>query len=124
MNKTSFKRWLDALGKAWITKDPRAASDICTNDITYYETPFGNPLRSRVEVEHVWKEVPESQKDVDFTYEILTVNEDFGISRWRASFTRIPSGIRDTLDGIFMVKLDKSGLCKEFHQWWVIKPQS
>jgi ketosteroid isomerase-like protein len=122
--KVLFRRWFDALGKAWTNQDPKAAADICTNDVVYYETPFGDPLRSKTEVEQVWKDVPRSQKDIDFNYEVLTINGDLGIAHWRASFTRIPSGIKVTLDGIFTVKLNKNGLCKEFRQWWVVEPQS
>jgi len=124
MQKTSrvlFERWLDALGNAWINRDPRAAANLCANDVLYFETPFSNPLRSKAEVEKVWDEVPNSHKDVEFTYEILTINENLCVAHWTASFTRISSGKRETWDGIYTVKLDKNGLCKEFHQWWVTK---
>jgi hypothetical protein len=122
MDRELFKKWLEMLGQAWINRDPKGAADICIEDVVYHETPFGEPLKSRKEVEKIWDEVPRSQKDVEFGYEILTVTEEQGIARWWASFTRVPSGLRDTLDGIFVVRLEDNGLCKEFHQWWVIKP--
>ncbi|NTU74308.1 nuclear transport factor 2 family protein [Candidatus Roizmanbacteria bacterium] len=122
MNRSAFESWLKALGKAWIDRDPKAAAAICAESVLYYETPFDPPLRSRNEVEKIWQEVPASQKDIEFSYEILSVDEVLGIARWNASFTRVPSEKRDTLDGIFTVKLDNLGLCKEFHQWWVVKP--
>ena len=124
MNLKSFKYWLDALGQAWINRDPKAAADICAQDVLYFETPFDKPLTSKKEVEDVWQEVPATQKDVEFDYEIISVNKEVGIAKWRSSFTRLPSEIRDTLDGIYMVKLDSNGLCKEFHQWWVVKPST
>ncbi len=123
MNRALFKHWLDALEKAWINRDPKAAADICANDVLYYETPFDSPLKSKEEVEQLWKDVPKSQKDISFKYEILSITAKIGIAHWQASFTRVPSMIRDTLDGIFLVKLDENGFCKEFHQWWVVKPK-
>lgn len=122
MNYSSFEQWLNALGKAWINRNPKAAANICTENVLYFETPFDKPLTSRKEVEEIWQEVPKYQRDIEFSYEIISVNQKVGIAKWLASFTRLPSGIKDTLDGIYVVKLDNNGLCKEFHQWWVVKP--
>lgn len=124
MNRKSFETWLRSLGSAWETRDPQAAADICAEDVVYHETPFGEPLRSRSEVKQIWQEVPESQKDIHFSYEIITVNRKLGVARWNAAFTRVPSGIEDVLDGIFVVSLNNDGLCTVFHQWWVVKPRS
>jgi len=118
----SFKNWLDTLGQAWITRDPKAAANICAKNVLYFETPFDKPLTSKKEVENIWQEVPASQKDIEFSYGIVSVNNEVGIAKWRASFTRLPSEVRDTLDGIYIVELDDNGLCTEFHQWWVAKP--
>lgn len=123
MNLNSFKKWLDVLGKAWINRKPKTAADICTENVLYFETPFDKPLTSKKEVEKIWQEVPESQDDIKFGYEIVCVNQEVGIAKWRASFTRLPSKVRNTLDGIYLVKLNDDGLCKEFHQWWVVKPK-
>ncbi len=123
MTLNSFKKWLDALGQAWINRDPKAAADICAENVLYFETPFDKPLKSKKEIEVIWQEVPATQKDIEFDYEIISVNKEVGIAKWRASFTRLPSATRDTLDGIYMVKLDNNGQCKEFHQWWVVKPR-
>lgn len=84
MDIKSFENWLDALGQAWITRNSKAAAEICAENILYFETPFDKPL---------------------------------------TSFTRLPSGIRDTLNGAYIVKLNDDGLCKEFHRWWVVKPK-
>lgn len=123
VNLKSLSKWLDDLGQAWINRNPKAAAEICAENVLYFENPFDKPLTSRKEVEEIWHEVPNYQKDIKFSYEIISVNKQVGIAKWRASFTRLPSGIRDTLDGIYLVKLDNDGLCKEFHQWWVVKPK-
>ena len=122
MNHSSFKHWLDTLGQAWITRNPKTVANICAEKVLYFETPFDKPLVSKKEVEKIWQEVPNSQKDIEFSYKIVSVNQEIGVAKWRASFTRLPSGIRDTLDGVYFVKLDNNGLCKEFHQWWVVRP--
>jgi hypothetical protein len=124
MNRKSFEAWLKALGRAWEDKNPQGAADICAENVVYYETPYGEPLRSPAEVARTWQEVPESQRDIHFGFEIITVNRKLGVARWNASFTRVPSGIHDVLDGIFVVTLNDEGLCTEFHQWWVVTPRA
>lgn len=118
MNNKSFSKWLDNLGKAWILKDPDAASNLCSDDVVYFEDPFLPPLKGKNAVKKVWLDVPTSQKDIKFKYKILTVTPDLGVARWAASFTRVPVNTKAELEGIYLVKLDKTGLCKEFHQWW------
>jgi len=119
MNYNSFKKWLEALDNAWTNRDPKAAANLCCEDVLYYETPFGPPLKSRKEVERIWEDVPRSQKDIHFSSDIISVNNDVGIAHWQVSFIKLPSNKKVILDGVFVVKLDKADLCKEFHQWWV-----
>lgn len=118
MTNRMFSGWLDKLKTAWETKNPQMAADFCAENVLYYETPFGKPLTTRQEVLNEWKSVPNGQKDITFDYEILIVNENFGIAHWTAKFTRIPSGEKANLDGIFKVTLNGDGLCTEFRQWW------
>ena len=42
-----FGHWLDAYGGAWETKEPAAAADLFTEDATYHETRFDEPMRRR-----------------------------------------------------------------------------
>lgn len=118
MDNETFKKWLEALGKAWINRDPVAASKLCSEDVLYFEDPFLPPSKGREAVKKIWLEVPTSQTDVKFNYEILVVNSDAGVAKWSASFTRIPANTKAELEGVYLVKLDDTGLCKEFHQWW------
>jgi len=118
MNPETFGSWLDAYGHAWETRDPEAAVRLFTREATYHETPFDEPARGYAEILEYWSEGARSQEDVHFSHEILAVTEHEGIARWRANFTRVPSGAQVKLDGIFLVKLDADGLCTEFREWW------
>jgi hypothetical protein len=118
MNHDAFKSWLDALGRAWERRDPQAAADLFTKDVTYQETPFDEPLRGRPAILEYWSDVPRSQDQIRFGCDILAVTENLGIARWWASFVRIPSKTQVKLDGIFVVSLDAENRCKEFREWW------
>lgn len=118
MNNSAFTKWFDQLGKAWISRDPDMAADICTEDVLYYEDPFQKPYKGRTAVRKIWEEVPKTQKDIRFTHEMVSVVGHLGIAHWSASYTKISNDERVELDGVFIVRLNEQGLCQEFHMWW------
>ena len=118
MTRQQFEDWLERLKIAWETKNPEVAANLCAGKVLYYETPFGKPLMKRKEVLKEWENVPRSQKNITFSYEILSLEDNFGIAHWSAKFTRLPSYKKAHLDGIFKVSLNEKGLCTEFNQWW------
>lgn len=118
MTREQFDRWFKGLKDAWETKNPQAAVDLCADNVVWHETPFGEPLRTKQEILSEWQTVPTGQKDIVVSYEILVVTEKFGIAHWSATFTRIPSGEKAHLDGIYKVSLNDKNLCTEFHQWY------
>jgi hypothetical protein len=119
----AFETWLDAYGRAWETQDPGAAAELFTEDAAYHETPFAEPMRGRAEIVEYWSDVPRTQQDVSFDYEILATTETGGVAHWRASFLRLPANDPVELDGIFLVELDADGRCTEFREWWHIQEE-
>lgn len=121
MTKKQFDYWLKQLGRAWVEKNPQLIADICAQNVKYHETPFTKPYTSPAAVKKLWQEVPDLQKDIKFKYEILVVSKKFGIAQWQAEFTRIKQNKKAILDGIFLVELNRQGLCTLFKMWWVVK---
>ncbi len=118
MNCETFESWLDAYGRAWETQDQQAAADLFTDDATYQETPFDEPVRGPLAIAEYWSAAVRSQDQVRFGFEILATTQDMGIARWWASFVSIPSKMQVKLDGIFVVSLDAKNRCKTFREWW------
>src|SRR3989304_5736502 len=103
-----FDTWLKQLGRAWVEKNPAIMAKICSPDVKYYETPFGKPYIGREAVVKLWQnDVPNSQKDITFNYEILSVTMTMGIAHWSAEYTRIKDNQKVILDGIFQVALNR-----------------
>jgi ketosteroid isomerase-like protein len=119
MNLRSLQLWLDAYGRAWETRDPRAAGLLFTEDATYQETPFDKPMRGRSEIVEYWSHVPRTQEDIHFSHETVTVTGDIAIVHWCASFTRMPSNSKVKLDGIFLLNFGSDNQCKSLREWWV-----
>ncbi len=118
MTSSQFLAWLEGYRQAWETRDPEAAAALFVGDATYYETPFGPPAQGKDGIRKYWAAATGSQRDVSFSYEILSISDARGVARWWAEFTRIPSGVKARLDGIFLLEFDANGLCRSLREWW------
>src|SRR5262245_60128242 len=102
MDVRIFDRWLESYGRAWESRDPAAAARIFTEQGTYQETPFDEPMRGQAAIRAYWEAVPRSQDRIKFESKVLAFEGCEGIAHWKTSFIRIPSGVRVELDGIFL----------------------
>ncbi len=118
MNRDDFKSWLDLYGDAWKTRDPKLIKDLFADDATYYEKPFESPMSGIESITEYWSIVAKTQENVNFDYDILSVNENLGIAHWSASFVRQATQTKINLDGIFLVKLNSKNKCTKFREWW------
>ena len=113
VNQEALKSWLDAYGRAWETRDPDAVIKLFTEDATYQETPFSEPMRGRAAIREYWAEkVARSQEQVSFGYEVLALAGDLSLAHWWASFVRTRSKSRVKLDGIFLLSFDSQDRCR------------
>ena len=118
MESTTFNSWLQAYGTAWSHRNPQAAADLFTEDGTYQVTPFVEPMRGRSAIFDYWTHVAETERDIQFGYEVLAVTQEAGVARWWASFLIVPQGLQTKLDGIFLISLDADGRCRSLREWW------
>lgn len=120
MDKSQLAKWLDKLQEAWETKKPEMAPELCAEKFLWFETPFTKPLENKKDLLGEWQSILD-HKDIKLEYEILITNNDFGIVKWEAKFTRISSNEKVLMKGIFQVFLNSNGKCTEFHQWYSIQ---
>lgn len=113
-----FEAWLRRYGAAWEGKDARAASELFTPQAQYYWTPFDPPQRGRAEIAAAWQGAVDRQNEIRFEFEILSVNGDTGIARWRCGFDTVPEGGHTRLDGIFVTQFESPTQCRIFREWW------
>ena len=113
-----FKKWMDRYGKACESSDPQLAADLFTQDAQYYETPFTEPMNGRDAIYRYWSQAVPTRRDVRFTYEILAVKENRGITLWRGKSISLRSGNEVVLDGVFLVEFAEPEKCQMFREWW------
>ncbi|HUD05260.1 MAG TPA: nuclear transport factor 2 family protein [Patescibacteria group bacterium] len=117
MTKEQFEDWLKKLINVWEPKNPNGVLDLVAEKFLWYETPFDDLITTKEKLLQEWQTVLD-QDDIKVTYEILSLENNIGIAHWHATFTRLSSGEKAELDGIYKVILDENGKCTEFHQWY------
>ncbi|MCK6539696.1 MAG: nuclear transport factor 2 family protein [Anaerolineales bacterium] len=116
-----FTSWMTEYGRASAENDPQASANLFAPDARYYENPFDEPMVGRDAIYAYWNTGAQNLKDKESSFEILAVNGDTGIARWRSLFTVIESGKRLALDCLFVAEFDEEGLCRTFREWWHIR---
>lgn len=120
MNRDELKRWLDAYGRAWETRDSDLVVTLFAEDATYQETPFVEPMRGRAAIHDYWElKVVHTQEQVKFGHAVLAAADDTGIAHWWTSFVRVKSQSKVRLDGVFLLTFDANKLCRTLREWWV-----
>lgn len=117
----NFKEWMDQYATASKTKDARAVSELFAPDCKYCEKPFDEPIVGQEGIYKYWDSTAQGFKDIQFSYEILAVEEQRGIALWRATFVSLPSGSYGALDGVLVADFNDEGKCCHFREWWHYK---
>jgi uncharacterized protein (TIGR02246 family) len=114
--------WLNGYEAAWETRDADAAAALFSEDAQYYETPWSEPFIGRQGIGNYWSGVTADQRNVDFSYEIISVNGSIAVARWTAQFELASNGATLALDGVFILEFSARDVVSELREWWVLKP--
>jgi len=118
MDREALSQWVDRFDRAWKTNDPEDIRALFPETPFEWGGPFGEVWREREAVVAHWLDTVDDYHDLDTSYEILGFSNDFGICRYRASFTRPPKIGRIEEDMILLVRLDGDGRVVEFREWF------
>jgi ketosteroid isomerase-like protein len=113
--------WLKSYEEAWEMLDADKAAQLFTEDATYQDDPYKEPHVGREGIHNYWSTVTADQKDVDFTFDILSITGTTGIVHWHSEFVQPSSGSTIILDGIFKLEFSQQGLCQNLQEWWHLK---
>ena len=87
-------------------RDAEGVASLFTEDGTYQETPFAEPMRRRSAIAGYWSRATGSHTSVHFGYELLALDSNQTIAHWWCSFARPPAKASLKLDGIFLLQFD------------------
>ncbi|HSR50050.1 MAG TPA: nuclear transport factor 2 family protein [Acidobacteriota bacterium] len=118
MDRDRLDLWLKAYGEAWQETDADAFTALFTPDVRYFWTPFQEPQKGRKELAEAFREATSTQQEICFGWRILANDAELSIAHWSCSFTRKASETQVRLDGIFLLRFKRDGLCSELREWW------
>ena len=82
-------------------------------------TPFDDPLVGKEAIQGYWQAgAGSSQKEIGFSYRIISVRGSEGVAHWQVNFRRVDSNNLVKLDGVLAAEFDDSALCNDFKEWW------
>lgn len=79
-------------------------------------TPALIRSHDRPGIAEYWSRVTGGQEQVRFDHDVLAVDGEMGIARWRTTFYSLRAGSPVELDGIFAVRAGPDGTCTEFRE--------
>jgi ketosteroid isomerase-like protein len=107
-----IKEWLQEFRENWKNQEVEEVLELFTDDVTYYETP--TEKLSPEELEQEWKEVKQ-QEDIQLELDLFSSDGNKHTVQWELSYRS--KGEKNHLKGIYLIKLNENGKCKEFWQY-------
>jgi uncharacterized protein (TIGR02246 family) len=130
--------FMAAYRRAWETADEDLLASLFAPDGVYHNTPFAEQ-RGHAAIRAYWQRV-KLQRDIQVRYQIVHAHPGGGVARWQTTYQvaseemfrmwAVSAGTpmvarqpgdplpRLALDGVALVELDPSGLCRRFRIWW------
>lgn len=121
MDKKKFKEWLEKFGKAWIDRNPNKISPLFEKKLEYFESALEKPVTTLNSVLDLWKLVPDNQDNIQFSFEIVAINGDVCVANRKVSRRLLKTNTNQTIDGIFVIKLNENKKCIYFKQRRTVK---
>ena len=115
------KKWMETYAKAWEKRDPELAASLFTEEATYQEDPFDEPLRGRGAIREYWEAATGFHRDVHMTWGEPIVVGELLIAEWRTKYARLDTHKQHELRGIMLIQFDGE-LAKSLHEYWLRRP--
>ncbi len=111
------QKFLETYARAWETRDAELVLTLFTEQATYQEDPFDEPIRRRDGIRAYWEGATSQQKDIRVSWGEHVVAGNTLIAEWRACYTHIQSGERRELRGILLAEFEGERV-RRFREYW------
>jgi hypothetical protein len=124
MDRALLNEWIERYERVWRTPATDSLAELFAEDAGYSTAPYENPHRGLAAISEMW-EAERSGPDEEFemTSEIVAVEGDVGVVRVTVHYNkpiekegRLHRQQKEYRD-LWVVRLDESGLCREFEEW-------
>jgi len=109
--------------RAWEGRNADLVVSLFTEDATYHENPFGEPVVGRAGIRRYWEQAVGSQRDIRFRWHPLSSPGNLPVVEWEAEFTRMDSGRPVHLRGVMVLELCGERIFR-FREYWLRRENS
>ncbi len=115
MKHADLARWIDRYEQAWRTPGTELLEQLFAPSATYVAAPFGPAIRGLAAIASFWEAEREGADEVfSMDWEPVAVEHNVGVARVEVRYGDPPTRVyRD----LWIVRLDRGGLCSAFEEW-------
>jgi hypothetical protein len=110
--------WIDGYVRAWNSNDPADIRVLFSEDAEYYTAPFRPPWRGHEQIVRGWLERRDEPGETTFEWRPVAVTDDVAIIQGTTTYPD------QTYSNLWVIRLDGTGRCREFTEWWMERPTS
>ena len=126
MDQDAARSWLTRYVEAWKSYDADDIAALFSEDVAYRYRPHDEPVVGRDAVVASWLEA--SARDAPGTYDgeyaPVAIDGDTVVATGASRYTEVPGGpVVKTYDNCFVMRFDTEGLCREFTEYFVLRPR-
>lgn len=131
VDHTRAQEWLDRYVAAWRSYDPVEIGALFADDVSYRYHPYDEPVVGRDAVVASWlgdgEQDGASARDDPGTYDAayapVAVEGDVVVARGSSTYLERPGGpVRQVYDNCFLIRFDGEGRCREFTEFYMLRP--
>jgi ketosteroid isomerase-like protein len=100
------------------TRDAALVLALFTQDATYQENPFSEPMAGRAAIRNYWEGATRQHRDVHFQWDIVGSSGDLRVITWSCSFCRADLAGSFELRGIMLLEFRGEHIFR-FRECWV-----
>jgi uncharacterized protein (TIGR02246 family) len=111
-------RIMEDYRRAWEHQDANLLLTLFTEDATYLENPFNEPLSGHHAIRQYWQQVvTTNQKDIRFRWRPVYSSENDHTIEWEAEFTRLKPSQRVELRGMMFLAFSGERIARLREYW-------
>lgn len=93
--------------EAWVEKDPELILTIFTEQATYHERVFDEPIRTHAGIRSYWQQkVVESQDHISCQLLALFIDGTTAVAEWEAEFDDLAQGVRKRMREVAILSFE------------------
>jgi hypothetical protein len=118
MQRDQLAAWMEGYRQAWNSNAPDDIGRLFTESALYYTEPFNTPWRGRQAIIDNWRTRKDEPGQTEFTWRLLAITDELAIVQGQTTYRDPPR----TYSNLWVIRLDPTGRCTEFTEWWMEHP--